>query len=157
MAHIHVIGWFLTSRSLDRVQDELSEAYVTLGRLSHVKARHREAMELIEKSFVDTGAALALDSAIEKVRGEVSFFFLSAIDWKNIYNVAFAFFSRVFFFFVLDFIFYFLGDFLFSGNFGSTWWWMVMENQGRNKISTKYVETNRKKKRYSGMIYFQTA
>lgn len=50
----------------------MPEAYVTLGRLGHVKARHRETMELMEQSFVDTGAAGALDSAMEKIRGDVS-------------------------------------------------------------------------------------
>ncbi|CAN0061558.1 unnamed protein product, partial [Pylaiella littoralis] len=54
-------------RYIHRAQDELSEAYVTLGRLKHVKARHTEAIQLIEQSFMDTGAAIALDSAMKKI------------------------------------------------------------------------------------------
>lgn len=54
------------------MKDEMREAYVTLGRLSHVKARHGETTAFMAQSLVDAGVDSAVNSAMAKVRGEVS-------------------------------------------------------------------------------------
>lgn len=50
----------------------MCEAYVTLGRLSHVKARHGETTAFMAQSLVDAGVDSAVEAAMAKVRGEVS-------------------------------------------------------------------------------------
>lgn len=59
-------------RLSQRTDDEMCEAYVTLGRLSHVKACHVETTELMVRSLADAGARDAVESAMAKVRDEVS-------------------------------------------------------------------------------------
>lgn len=51
----------------------MCEAYVTLGRLSHVKMRHEEDAEKL-RALLDERVGGAFESALEKVRGDVSAF-----------------------------------------------------------------------------------
>ncbi|CAB1108401.1 unnamed protein product [Ectocarpus sp. CCAP 1310/34] len=53
-----------------KMEDEMCEASVILGRLGHVNERHGEAIGLLEKSLVDAGARDAIKSATLKVRSE---------------------------------------------------------------------------------------
>lgn len=50
----------------------MCEAYVTLGRLSHVKKRHGETTAFMAQSLVDAGVDSAVEAAMAKVRDEVS-------------------------------------------------------------------------------------
>lgn len=50
----------------------MCEAYVTLGRLSHVKERHSHTTATMSRSLVDAGAGRAVEEAMAKVRNEVS-------------------------------------------------------------------------------------
>ena len=52
----------------------MCEAYVTLGRLSHVKMRHEEDAEKL-RALLDERVGGAFESALEKVRWDVSSFF----------------------------------------------------------------------------------
>eukprot|EP00752_Nemacystus_decipiens_P007446 g6655.t1 len=51
-----------------KTEDQLCEAYVTLGRLTHVKACHGETTELMVQSLADAGAGDAVELAMTKVR-----------------------------------------------------------------------------------------
>jgi len=61
-----------TFRLSQQVEDDMCEAYVTLGRLSHVKKRHGETTLFMAQSLVDAGVDNAVEAAMAKVRGEVS-------------------------------------------------------------------------------------
>ncbi|CAM9104558.1 unnamed protein product [Scytosiphon promiscuus] len=48
----------------------MCEAYVTLGRLSHVKERHSHTTATMSRSLIDAGAGTAVEAAMSKVRSE---------------------------------------------------------------------------------------
>ena len=62
----------------------MCEAYVTLGRLSHVKMRHEEDTEKL-RAVLEERVGGAFKSALEKVRGDVSAFGpLSCVEKKSL-------------------------------------------------------------------------
>lgn len=60
-------------------QARMCEAYVTLGRLSHVKMRHEEDAEKL-RALLDERVGGAYESALAKVRRDVSSFL-----WLGLY------------------------------------------------------------------------
>lgn len=55
-----------------KTDDDMCEAYVVLGRLSHLKACHGETAETMVQSLADAGAGNAVELAMTKVRFKVS-------------------------------------------------------------------------------------